>query len=139
MRNCLGDAITQEDIRRKYEALRRHCDAFGRPYESILRTWLDIPIVLGRTRSAVQAKLDAVPVGVRTHFQSSTLAATPEEAVSHFRELAGAGVQYFVLALYGHDVETVRLLGQEVLPRVHSDSADKSGKRWFFGGRRASA
>jgi alkanesulfonate monooxygenase SsuD/methylene tetrahydromethanopterin reductase-like flavin-dependent oxidoreductase (luciferase family) len=134
-----GSAFTLEDVRRKYEALRRHLDTFGRPYESILRTWLDIPVVLGKTRSAVQAKLDAVPVGIRTHFQTSTLAATPEEAVTHFRELAGAGVQYFVVALYGHDVETVRLLGEEVLPRVNSDSGNRSGRRWFFGGKRTSA
>src|SRR5262249_14693682 len=98
-----------------------------------------IPVVLGKTRSAAQAKLDAVPAGVRTHFQSSTLAATPEEAVTHFRELASAGVQYFVLALFGHDIETVRLLGQEVMPRVQSDSGNKSGRRWFFGSKKASA
>jgi alkanesulfonate monooxygenase SsuD/methylene tetrahydromethanopterin reductase-like flavin-dependent oxidoreductase (luciferase family) len=133
-----GSAFTLEDVRRKYEALRHHCETFGRPYEAILRTWLDIPVVIAKTRSAVQAKLDAVPVGVRTHFQSSTLAATPDEAVAHFRELAGAGVQYFVVALFGHDVETVRLLGEEVLPHVDSKSKKSSGRRWFFGGKKAS-
>jgi len=134
-----GNALTEEDIRRKYEALRRHCETFGRPYESILRTWLDIPVVLGKTRSAVQAKLDAVPAGIRTHFQSSTLAATPDEAIAHFRELASAGVQYFVVALYGHDVETVRLLGEKVLPHVKSAPGNKSGRHWFFGSKKASA
>jgi alkanesulfonate monooxygenase SsuD/methylene tetrahydromethanopterin reductase-like flavin-dependent oxidoreductase (luciferase family) len=113
-----GSAFTLDDVRRKYETLRRHCDAAGRPYESILRTYLDIPVVLAKTHTALQTKLDAIPAGVRTHFQSSTLAATPDEAISHFRDLADAGVQYFVVALYGHDTETVRLLGQEVLPRM---------------------
>jgi alkanesulfonate monooxygenase SsuD/methylene tetrahydromethanopterin reductase-like flavin-dependent oxidoreductase (luciferase family) len=131
-----GGAFTLDDVRRKYEALRRHCDAVGRPYESIMRTYLDIPVVLAKTHTALQAKLDAIPVGIRTHFQSSTLAATPDEAITHFRDLAGAGVQYFVVALYGHDIETVRLLGQEVLPRVAGDPPDaeskQRGKLWFM-------
>jgi hypothetical protein len=133
-----GGAFTLDDVRRarKYEALRRHCDALQRPYESILRTYLDIPVVLAKTQSALQAKLDAIPVGVRTHFQSSTLAATPDEAISHFRDLAAAGVQYFVVALYGHDTETVRLLGQEVLPRVTGGPQEaesrQRGRLWFM-------
>jgi alkanesulfonate monooxygenase SsuD/methylene tetrahydromethanopterin reductase-like flavin-dependent oxidoreductase (luciferase family) len=130
-----GGAFTLDDVRRKYDALRRHCDAAGRPYESILRTYLDIPVVLAKTHSAVQAKLDAIPMGVRTHFQSSTLAATPDEAISHFRDLATAGVQYFVVALYGHDTETVRLLGQEVLPRLAGtphEVESKRGRLWFM-------
>jgi alkanesulfonate monooxygenase SsuD/methylene tetrahydromethanopterin reductase-like flavin-dependent oxidoreductase (luciferase family) len=129
-----GSAFTMDDVRRKYEALRRHCDAVGRPYESILRTYLDIPVVLAKTRAAVQAKLDAIPAGVRTHFQTSLLAATPDEAIAHFRDLAAAGVQYFVVALWGHDAETVRLLGQEVLPRVTGvlqEAGSRRGRRWF--------
>lgn len=129
-----GSAFTLDDVRRKYDVLRRHCETFGRPYESILRTYLDIPVVLAKTPAAVQAKLESVPLGVRTHFQTSTLAATPDEAVTHFRDLAAAGVQYFVVALYGHDIETVRLLGQEVLPHLGDPTREsKNGRprRWF--------
>jgi hypothetical protein len=77
---------------------------------------------------------------VRTHFQTSTLAATPDEAIAHFRDLAAAGVQYFVVALFGHDVETVRLLGQEVLPRVAGapqEGKNGGGRRWFGFARKA--
>ncbi len=133
-----GSAFTLDDVRRKYEVLRRHCDAVGRPYESILRTYLDIPVVVAKTRAAVQAKLDTIPPPVRTRFQTSTLAATPDEAVAHFRDLAAAGVQYFVVALAGHDVETVRLLGQEVLPRVAGAPQEAARRRWW-GGRKTSA
>jgi alkanesulfonate monooxygenase SsuD/methylene tetrahydromethanopterin reductase-like flavin-dependent oxidoreductase (luciferase family) len=141
-----GSAFTLDDVRRKYEALRRHCEAFGRPYEAILRTYLDIPVVIRKTRAAAQAKLDTIPAGVRTRFQTSTLAATPDEAIAHFRELAAAGVQYFVVALWGHDIETARLLGQQVLPHVtHAIGApeevgSKRGRRWFTrGAKRATA
>src|SRR5262249_17478754 len=110
-----GGAFTADDVRRKFDVLRQHCEAVGRPYEAILRTYLNIPVVLGKTRAAVQAKLDAIPAPVRAHFQTSLLAATPEEANAHFRGLVAAGVQYFVVAVWGHDVESVRLLGEQVL------------------------
>src|SRR5262249_51125135 len=110
-----GGAFTLEDVRHKYDVLRHHCEAVGRPYEAILRTCLDIPVVLGKPRTAVQSKLDTIPARVREHFQTSQLAATPDEAIAHFRGLAAAGVQYFIVAVWGHDLDTVRLLGQQVL------------------------
>lgn len=138
-----GGAYSLDDVRHKYEVLRHHCEAVGRPYEAILRTYLNIPVVLGKTRTAVQAKLDTIPPRVREHFQTSQLAATPEEAIAHFRGLAAAGVQYFVVAVWGHDLETVRLLGQQVLPQVArapQQAGSRRGGRWFTrSAKRASA
>ncbi len=129
-----GSAFTLDDVRRKYEVLRRHCDAVGRPYESILRTYTDMPVLLAKTHAAVQVKLNALPEGMRAHFQTSLLAATPDEAIAHYRELAAAGVQYFIVALRGHDVETLRLLGQQVLPhvtRAPQEAGRRRGGRWL--------
>jgi alkanesulfonate monooxygenase SsuD/methylene tetrahydromethanopterin reductase-like flavin-dependent oxidoreductase (luciferase family) len=140
-----GGAYTADDVRRKYAVLRQHCEAVGRPYDAILRTYLNIPVVLGKTQAAVQRKLNAIPAGVRAHFQTTMLAVTPDEAVAYFRDLAIAGVQYFIVAVWGHDVETVRLFGQQVLPRAvraaqqarKAEALQQSGRggRWF--GRRA--
>ena len=132
-----GGAFTPDDVRRKHEILRRHCEAAGRPYDAILRTYLDIPVVIGKSRAAVQAKLDTIPPPVRTHFQTSTLAGTPDEAIAHFRALIAAGVQYFVVAVWGNDTETLRLLGKRVLPRVArapQEVGSRRGGRWFFSG-----
>jgi alkanesulfonate monooxygenase SsuD/methylene tetrahydromethanopterin reductase-like flavin-dependent oxidoreductase (luciferase family) len=132
-----GGAFTADDVRRKHEVLRHHCEAAGRPYEAILRTYLDIPVVIGKTRAAAQAKLETIPPPVRAHFQTSTLAGTPDEAIAHFRALAAAGVQYFVVAVWGNDTETLRLLGRRVLPRVARvprEAGSRRGRRWFFGG-----
>jgi alkanesulfonate monooxygenase SsuD/methylene tetrahydromethanopterin reductase-like flavin-dependent oxidoreductase (luciferase family) len=110
-----GSAYTSDDVRRKYDALRRHCDDMGRPYESILRTYLHFPVILAETPAAVQAKLAMVPSDAR---EPSLLAATPSEAIAHYRDLAAAGVQYFIAATWGHDAETLRLLGQQVRPEI---------------------
>jgi alkanesulfonate monooxygenase SsuD/methylene tetrahydromethanopterin reductase-like flavin-dependent oxidoreductase (luciferase family) len=113
-----GSAFTPDDVRRKYGALCRHCEALGRPYESILRTYLDFPIILAETPDAVQAKVAAMPQEAQTFYQSSLLATTPGTAVIHYRALAASGVQYFIAATWEHDAETLRLLAQRVMPEV---------------------
>jgi alkanesulfonate monooxygenase SsuD/methylene tetrahydromethanopterin reductase-like flavin-dependent oxidoreductase (luciferase family) len=113
-----GSAFTLEDVQRKYAALRRHCEAIGRPYTSILRTYLDFPVVLAETAAAVQAKVAQVPEEAQAFYRSSFLAATPQEAVRHYRALAAAGVQYFIAATWEHDAETLRVLAEQVMPEV---------------------
>jgi alkanesulfonate monooxygenase SsuD/methylene tetrahydromethanopterin reductase-like flavin-dependent oxidoreductase (luciferase family) len=113
----MGSAFTVDDVRRKYDALRRHCEALGRPYESILRSYVDMPLILAETPAAVQAKVAALPE-LAEFFRSSTVAVTPREAIAHYRALAAAGVQYFIATLWGYDLETMRLLAEQVVPEV---------------------
>jgi len=47
---------------------------------------------------------------------------TPERAVVHFRALRDAGIQYFIIqTLDAADLETIKLLAAEVVPRVVGD------------------
>jgi hypothetical protein len=114
-----GSAFTPEDVRRKYAVLRRECEAVGRPYESILRTYLHLPVILGETREAVEAKVATMPPPLLALFQPSLLAVTVDEAIAHYHGLAAAGVQYFMATLWGHDLETLRLLAERVIPAVN--------------------
>jgi alkanesulfonate monooxygenase SsuD/methylene tetrahydromethanopterin reductase-like flavin-dependent oxidoreductase (luciferase family) len=111
-----GSAYAPPDVRRKLEALRGHCEALGRPYESILRTQVAVPVVLAETPAAVAAKLAAIPERVRRGYASSTLAGLPEDAIAYYRGLAEAGLTYFIAGIYGNDRETVRLLAERVGP-----------------------
>ena len=43
----IGMAVTDDDIRRKFDRLRAYCDEFGRPFDSILRSQFTMPLVLG--------------------------------------------------------------------------------------------
>jgi alkanesulfonate monooxygenase SsuD/methylene tetrahydromethanopterin reductase-like flavin-dependent oxidoreductase (luciferase family) len=116
--NWAGSAFTLADVTRKYDALRRHCEALGRPYESILRTYVDLPLILAATHTAVQAKVARIPEADQEFYRTSMVATTPREAVAHYRALAAAGVQYFIPAIVGNDVETIRLLARQVIPEV---------------------
>ncbi len=117
-----GRVFGPEDVRRKLEALRQHCLSLGRPYETILRTQVAVPVVLAETPSALAAKLAAIPERVRRGYASSTLAGLPEEAVAYYRELAEAGLTYFIAGIYGDDRETVRLLAERVVPPLTGDA-----------------
>src|SRR5205823_126797 len=60
-------ASTPAALAAKYAVLRRHCQAVGRAYDSVLRTYFSAPIVLAETPAAVAAKLDAMPPWFQTH------------------------------------------------------------------------
>lgn len=118
-----GNAFTLDDVRRKYAALKAHCEAVGRPYDAILRSYLDLPVILGETHAAVEAKVATMPPPLRELFRTSTLAMTPDEAIVHYRDLVAAGVQYFMASHWGQDLETLHLLAERVIPAVNGTVA----------------
>jgi hypothetical protein len=100
-------------VRRKLEALRRHCDALGRPYDSVLRSYYT-GLVLAETPEALASKLRGYyPLGVPPDRPTSL-----EEAVLHVRGLVDAGVQYFDFAVKSGDFETIRMLAERLFLEV---------------------
>jgi hypothetical protein len=43
--------------------------------------------------------------------------------VARFRDLVEAGVRYFLLMLFPGEIETIRLLGERLIPALQSSSA----------------
>jgi hypothetical protein len=46
------------------------------------------------------------------------VAATPGEAVNYYRELVECGMRYFFVTVAPVDEETLRLLAEQVMPRL---------------------
>jgi alkanesulfonate monooxygenase SsuD/methylene tetrahydromethanopterin reductase-like flavin-dependent oxidoreductase (luciferase family) len=113
-----GGAATVADVSRKLTALRRHCEAAGRPYEAILKTHAVAPIVVAPTAAAVAAKLDRLSEARRS--SPSLLAGTPEQVIAHYRPLVAAGLEYFVGVVPFDDHETLELLAERVVPALQS-------------------
>jgi len=113
-----GGAYTTDDVQRKLGVLRQHCTEQGRPYDSILRSTLFVPTILGETAAARQAKLDRLPPQLLAFFQQAGLVASPEEAVEQITALVVAGFRYFIPSVMGNDLETLDLLVQRVIPAV---------------------
>lgn len=113
-----GSAFGLDDVRRKLDALRRHCADLGRPYDGVLRSHVAVPVVLAESDEGVARKVAQLPAQVRAAYATSTLAGTPERVRAYYRALMDAGLTYFVLGLYGADEETVRLFARDVAPAL---------------------
>jgi alkanesulfonate monooxygenase SsuD/methylene tetrahydromethanopterin reductase-like flavin-dependent oxidoreductase (luciferase family) len=113
-----GGAARIEDVVRKCDALRTYCQVFERPVDSILRTHLTLPLVLGETTAAIAAKQQTVSPALREAVRSGIFEGPPSEAITHYNALIRAGMQYLIVAIWYNDLETLRLFGQQVLPAL---------------------
>jgi alkanesulfonate monooxygenase SsuD/methylene tetrahydromethanopterin reductase-like flavin-dependent oxidoreductase (luciferase family) len=126
--NSVG-APAAADVERQLAALRRHCEALGRPPETVLRTHTTGWLILAPDADRLARKTARiVPAGIERRFAGTwrnfVLAATPDEAVARYRALAAAGIQYFIVeTVDASDEETIRLFADAVMPRVAAIAA----------------
>jgi alkanesulfonate monooxygenase SsuD/methylene tetrahydromethanopterin reductase-like flavin-dependent oxidoreductase (luciferase family) len=111
---AMGNAWTPDDIRRKYAVLRQHCDRIGRPFDSVLRTHTSLIATLSDHVGPKQGRLRTA-IGEYDLFEG-----TPGEAIAHFQTLVEAGVQYFIVALFGDVIAKLNLLASEVIPALRA-------------------
>jgi len=111
-----GSAFALADVQRKYDALRRHCEAEGRPFDSILRSYYTPLLVLAETQSAVDAKMSKVRLNPKERY--TPFVGTPQAAIAHYQALVDAGAQYFLATIGGSDMETAHLLAERVMPEL---------------------
>jgi alkanesulfonate monooxygenase SsuD/methylene tetrahydromethanopterin reductase-like flavin-dependent oxidoreductase (luciferase family) len=111
-------------IRRKLSVLRQHCDALGRPFDSVLRAHFTGWLILAENETLLQAKLQRYfPDGLEQRFSGPwsgfALACTPEKAITYYQELVDVGIQYFIVQILdAADEETIRLLAEQVIPAI---------------------
>jgi alkanesulfonate monooxygenase SsuD/methylene tetrahydromethanopterin reductase-like flavin-dependent oxidoreductase (luciferase family) len=117
---------TADGIRRKLSILRQHCDALGRPFDSVLRTHFTGWLILAENETHLQAKLQRYfPEGLEQRFSGPwsgfAFASTPERAIGYYQELVDAGIQYFIVqTLDAADEETIRLMAEKVVRSIKS-------------------
>ena len=90
--------LGKEELQRKLNVLRGHCQSIGRPYEEIEKTTLALLSITrdGRNNSV-----------------------TPEAAIEHFRGLAELGIDQAIIALPNvTDLEPFDLLATRIIPEV---------------------
>jgi len=116
-----GGAYDVADVQRKCAALRQHCTALGRPYESVLRSHYTPLLVLAKTPAALHSKKSSTRIP-NPQLHTVPLFATPTEAIAHYQALVDAGMQYFLAQVSADDDETVRLFANEVIPAIRPAS-----------------
>lgn len=117
-----GAVRSGDAYRHKLGVLREHCDSLGRPYEDILRSHFTSWVIVAETDEEAKRKLDRYyPDGLNEEQQITRIWGSPERVAAYYREVADAGMEYFVVqVLDATDHETFRLLATEVAPRVQA-------------------
>jgi alkanesulfonate monooxygenase SsuD/methylene tetrahydromethanopterin reductase-like flavin-dependent oxidoreductase (luciferase family) len=110
---------TPDEVRRKYDVLRAHCEAVGRPYDTILRSHLLNVVTLAPTESAALTRLNLLEGWKRD--RAAKFAMTPEQLIRFYDPLIRAGVQYVIPSLTRYDdLETLELLAERVVPELQA-------------------
>ncbi len=100
-----------EEVQKKYEVLRGHCEKVGRNYDEIERSNLTA-LLLARDEASLQAKRErlALPEPFRGH---ALTVAQAQNLVGRYQE---AGVQTFITSFWRNDAESMELLATDVMP-----------------------
>jgi len=115
-----GSAFHLEDVGRKCQVLRSYCERFNRRADSVLRTHIVLPLVLGETPEALATKQEAMTPFLRQRFGSSIKAFTPSEAITYYKALVQAGIQYLIAGILNDDLETLHMFSQQVIPALNA-------------------
>ncbi len=108
MCNLFGDPAT---VARRFDVLRRHCAAVGRPFEAITRSTF-ASILVARDEAELAAKRARFP-----DFRG--IIGTPDEVIAGLKAYAEVGSQYVTFHMPdAADIEPLLLLGETVVPAV---------------------
>ncbi len=106
---------TPEVVKHKYDILREHCTAVGRPYDQITRTTF-LWFLIGRTEADAQAKLKRFEGNLPTF---AGLVGTPDQIVERLRQYQAVGSQEVYFSMRdAHELESIKLFGETVIPAL---------------------
>jgi alkanesulfonate monooxygenase SsuD/methylene tetrahydromethanopterin reductase-like flavin-dependent oxidoreductase (luciferase family) len=93
--------------------LREHCQAVGRDYDSIVKTWLTDCLAIAPSRQQAEDLANASPLN-----SASAVIGTPDEVAAQIQQYIDAGVQHFMLRFADFPkTDGALLFAKEVLPR----------------------
>ena len=104
---------TPDEVKRKFDILRGHCETEGRDYATIEKTNIN-SLLIAKDDAALAAKRERLKIGAAFRGFAGTPAAVTDFA-GKYRD---AGVQLFITSIAKNDVETQELLASEVMPHL---------------------
>jgi alkanesulfonate monooxygenase SsuD/methylene tetrahydromethanopterin reductase-like flavin-dependent oxidoreductase (luciferase family) len=106
----LGGSL--EEYGHKLDVLRSHCDAIGRNYDDILKTWGGEGIVIAENEAA--ARKISTPFGLSMDAEICT----PDRIAEHLHKYVELGVKHFILRFADFpNTAGVELFANEVIPQ----------------------
>jgi len=105
---------TLENYKHKLNVLRSHCEAVGRDYDEIVKTWSAEVVALGETEAEAQRILEATP-----YSQPDPIVGTPQQVAAQLQQFVDAGVSYLIVRLVDFPKTAgIELFMAEVMPRL---------------------
>jgi alkanesulfonate monooxygenase SsuD/methylene tetrahydromethanopterin reductase-like flavin-dependent oxidoreductase (luciferase family) len=103
--------VTLETYAHKLDVLRRHCEAVGRDYDEIVKTWSAEAVAVAASEEEAKRIADASP------YSSNPIYGTPEQVAEKMRAYAGIGVEYFIVRLLDFPkTDGIEMFAEEVMP-----------------------
>jgi F420-dependent oxidoreductase-like protein len=113
----LGDMCnvsgTPDEVKRKFDILRGHCETEGRDYATIEKTNIN-SLLIAKDDASLAAKRQRLNIGAA--FRG--FAGTPSAVTDFAGKYRDAGVELFITSVAKNDVETQELLASEVIPHL---------------------
>lgn len=105
---------TPETYERKLRVLRDHCEAVGREYDAITRTWSPEVVAIAETSDRARAIAEASP-----YTDVYPLVGTPDEVVDQLLPFVELGVEHVILRFVDFPATAgAELFASEVIPRL---------------------
>jgi len=110
--NFPGGAL--EHYRELLDTLRDHCEAVGRDYDSIVKTWSNECVAVAPSREAALRMAQASPF----YDAATSLVGAPDEVAAQLQRFVELGVRHVILRFADFPrLDGARLFMREVLPR----------------------
>lgn len=102
-----------ENYAHKLNVLRQHCDAVGRNYDDILKTWSCEAIALATTED------EARQIAAQSPYDNHPIIGTPAQVTQQLQAFMDVGVQYLIVRLIDFPKLTgIKLFVEEVMPNL---------------------
>lgn len=101
----------------KLEVLRRHCEAVGRSYDDIVKTWACEMVAIAPTEGEARKLAEASPF----YDGANGLIGTPDQVASQIQAFVDLGVEHFILRFADFPRrDGAELFAREVMPGFRS-------------------
>ena len=108
-----------EDVRKKLDVLREHCEAVNRDYGSILKTKVANPFIYKQRDEAKRALASAVKGMTPERVDQYAVAGTPDDILEHMQALKGVGIEYVMLHFEPRrEAEAMELFAEQVAAKL---------------------
>jgi alkanesulfonate monooxygenase SsuD/methylene tetrahydromethanopterin reductase-like flavin-dependent oxidoreductase (luciferase family) len=106
---------TVDTYAHKLDVLRQHCQAVGRNYEEIVKTWSAEAIALAETEA------EARHIAAASPYKKDVLVGTPAQVAEQLQPYVDLGVEYLIVRVVDFPAPAgVDLFAHEVMPRLRA-------------------